>query len=380
MTERGEARQSSPIPRGRIAIERLRHNRRAILWLAALSFAASLVLLIQHLYWPVSTAPDSIELEHYYVVIYLSALVLTPLFWAVAYAGFPRALLPGYTLLSWLFSLLFITALTLLSLLDSAARTDTAPFILGIMLCAGSFRASRVYYVTLIGGAALLFILTHALLWGAIDVNSLVTLTIVTAFALWLSFRLEQQRVETFRVRVELSRRNHLLSRLSATDPLTGVLNRRTLDQRLRIHQEEYLRYGTPFAVVLLDLDHFKQVNDTHGHQAGDAVLIELAERISCSLRIGDELARYGGEEFLVILPHLSLTDALEAAERLRLLIAEQPFTSHGIPVTASIGVAEQLAQDEEVAALLRRADSALFSAKERGRNCVAPAITESKK
>ena len=162
------------------------------------------------------------------------------------------------------------------------------------------------------------------------------------------------------------------------TDPLTGLYNRRYLDADLRRRVNAAAENGEGFAVALLDVDHFKRVNDTWGHAAGDAVLCNVAQQIRAFLRTGDLECRYGGEEFVIVLPATSLTDARLVAERLRLGVAAgRSLPSTEETITASLGVAAWR-PGEEPAALLHRADQALYAAKRGGRNRVEIAAPES--
>jgi diguanylate cyclase len=148
------------------------------------------------------------------------------------------------------------------------------------------------------------------------------------------------------------------------TDPLTGVNNRRGLDDALGSQLSLMNRYGTRFAVAMFDIDHFKQMNDVQGHLYGDQMLSQLARLIDDSVRETDVVARYGGEEFLVIMPETDLEGAMRFADRLRERIGEN------LPLTVSGGVAEALEGDSHES-LLARADVALYGAKSAGRNCV---------
>ena len=157
---------------------------------------------------------------------------------------------------------------------------------------------------------------------------------------------------------------------LAHTDVLTRVSNRRALRAQLEEEIERAERYGRTFALILLDIDHFKRVNDTFGHDAGDSVLQEVAALLSESVRDIDHLGRWGGEEFLLVLPELTLPGALQTANRLRDTVASHTFTGVGT-VTASLGLTTFVPSDE-VETLTKRADDALYCAKESGRNAVA--------
>ena len=157
-------------------------------------------------------------------------------------------------------------------------------------------------------------------------------------------------------------------------DSLTGILNRHAIFETFHRELARAQREGNQLAVVMLDIDHFKALNDTHGHMAGDAVLREFSRRITKSLRPYDSAGRYGGEEFLVALPGCDLDAAVRHAERLRNLICDEAFTtsegSHTI--SCSLGVAcTSSASPADAEALIRAADNALYRAKRNGRNRV---------
>ena len=175
----------------------------------------------------------------------------------------------------------------------------------------------------------------------------------------------------------------HHLQNLGLTDGLTGVRNRRYLDQRLSEEVISSTRSHKPLAFLFVDIDFFKKINDTYGHQTGDKVLAKVADLIYSQLRGADVIARYGGEEFAVLLKEQNLSDAQHIAERIRSTIENTKIMSEGkiIPVTASIGIAEltQLTGHEQDTArlsyqLTEAADSALYRAKENGRNQVVVA------
>lgn len=167
------------------------------------------------------------------------------------------------------------------------------------------------------------------------------------------------------------------LRRLATTDALTGVLNRGSLLQKLRDEILRARRYKRALSVLLIDIDHFKSINDSHGHDVGDVALRQMASLCQESLRSSDIFGRYGGEEFLVILPESNLAHAMQIAERLRIR-QETYFFKHKelqLHVTLSVGVSNVHLADltDTLEALLKRADVALYEAKKRGRNqCVS--------
>jgi two-component system cell cycle response regulator len=172
----------------------------------------------------------------------------------------------------------------------------------------------------------------------------------------------------------ELSDLNEKLHKISLTDGLTGIENRRSLEERLQDQWQHSVRLHEPMAVVMCDIDKFKSVNDKYGHQAGDAVLKEIARLLKDEAREIDRVGRYGGEEFLLILPGTVLDAAVTFAERLRVKVENHTFPYAGgtLRRTMSCGVAaapHPKVQDQE--ALVRAADDALYVAKETGRNRV---------
>jgi len=157
-------------------------------------------------------------------------------------------------------------------------------------------------------------------------------------------------------------------------DALTGLWNRGAIIERLEHEISRAGREARPLAIAMIDIDHFKKVNDAHGHQAGDVVLTEMAGRLSGLLRPYDALGRYGGEEFLAVLPACNPHDAVGLAERLRQAVASKDFSAgrKSIPVTISIGVSHVAdANGADPAELVRLADDALYRAKAAGRNRV---------
>ena len=163
------------------------------------------------------------------------------------------------------------------------------------------------------------------------------------------------------------------LLRLANIDNLTGLSNRRIIPEAGQRELEQYQRYHRPLSLFILDIDHFKQVNDTYGHAAGDQVLIKLAEVSKNVLRATDVCGRLGGEEFIALLPETPADQAYSVAERLRRTLAETPVATPvgEIRVTVSIGIATAIAEDKAIDDLIRAADEAMYEAKAAGRNKV---------
>jgi diguanylate cyclase (GGDEF)-like protein len=188
---------------------------------------------------------------------------------------------------------------------------------------------------------------------------------------------LDTRKLRDLRVRAGFDRLSLRMSQswtLATVDLLTGVLNRQALLSRLDDELERAARYQRPCSVVLVDLDHFKRVNDTHGHAAGDLVLREVADVLRTNVRAADIVGRYGGEEFMVVLPETDADDAAASAEKLRRLVGSRKIRlddGYLRSVTLSAGVAGGLGQHLQLDALVRDADAALYSAKALGRDQV---------
>ena len=163
------------------------------------------------------------------------------------------------------------------------------------------------------------------------------------------------------------------VQKLAITDPLTGIYNRRGFEEFGRRLFESARRFKRPLSLILLDIDHFKAINDSYGHSIGDQVLQSLAERLNHNIREVDLMSRYGGDEFMVLLPETDIFTAIKVAERLRSSVEASPLpTEHGhITIQISVGVAKLSTQTNDLNRLLELADMALYNAKQNGRNRV---------
>jgi diguanylate cyclase (GGDEF)-like protein len=195
--------------------------------------------------------------------------------------------------------------------------------------------------------------------------------------------------LQSFATQASVAIENVLLHRearrLSVTDSLTGLWNFRYFEIQADREMESAARSGRPLSLMIVDIDHFKSVNDDHGHQVGDAVLTEIAARIRSATRTPDVVARYGGEEFVVLLPGTDFEGALATGERVRRSVSVTPVpvavgsktdsdVPDSLPITCSVGVATFPSHGDTVADLLRSADAAMYAAKQRGRNRVVGA------
>ena len=200
---------------------------------------------------------------------------------------------------------------------------------------------------------------------------------VVLLSSTFLTTRVQSTREHLRRQKAELAQALEQIRQLATHDDLTGLLNRRAMLDRMQLEQRRSLRSGSPLLIAQLDIDHFKVVNDTHGHAAGDLVLQSFADTVRRNVRDTDVLARWGGEEFVLLLCDTPAADAVALMERLRQAVQAMqvpvPQSGGPITVTVSIGLARHTPADP-LAGTLERADQALYAAKAGGRNRVVPA------
>jgi diguanylate cyclase (GGDEF)-like protein len=195
-------------------------------------------------------------------------------------------------------------------------------------------------------------------------------LAILVFSGLVLAIALERSRLALQIVSLQLADANKQLKTVMVHDPLTGAYNRHFLDEFLDKQLKAMKRYGDSLAILIVDIDHFKKINDTLGMPAGDAVLKKFVSLLMLSIRDSDIFARIGGEEFLIALPRTNRSNAFRIAEKLRKLIEGSSFEEVPWPLTVSIGV-DAVSSSEPLAAAIARVDASLYLAKKRGRNRV---------
>jgi diguanylate cyclase (GGDEF)-like protein len=169
-----------------------------------------------------------------------------------------------------------------------------------------------------------------------------------------------------------VAERTRVLERQAEADFLTGLLNRRGMGERIQSEKNRLVREKAKLGMLILDIDHFKEINDSHGHDLGDQALVHAAKTIRSVMRSYDLCSRWGGEEFLVIVPHIVSRDALEiVAEKLRNDIKARPFAVDGKQIELTVSIGGYFADPaESTDAILKAADDALYLAKEKGRDC----------
>lgn len=265
----------------------------------------------------------------------------------------------------WISYMLFISAAINMTVFRGAAGA-----LLAAVIACGTLLGAAVFGVHAEPG-------TGPLTTGLSIATLSLYLLVVAKDAYARSLMLFQTRRQLRAKMEEVLALQQQLQEQSTQDPLTGLFNRRYLADAMARELSRCARARLPLSVLLVDMDHFKHINDAFGHQAGDAVIVQLAQLLRQHARAGDVVCRYGGEEFLLLCPEMPLAAALERAQQYRTSLAAQPLQvgAASIPVTLSVGVATFPQHGESAEALIRSADQALYRAKGLGRNRVELAL-----
>ncbi|AKS04833.1 sensor domain-containing diguanylate cyclase [Pseudomonas trivialis] len=257
---------------------------------------------------------------------------------------------------------------------DRLSQVLVMLFTVGMSVAAVScYSAYR--YMTL---ASMGLVLLPCTLWllfqpSPMQVGVAIAVLVFSTFVVSATRKLSDALEKAFRLTRQMERAHNISTRAAQTDELTGLMNRRAFFEHAQVLYEQCRHNRQPLCALMMDMDHFKQINDTYGHQAGDQVLRQIGGVISASFRQADVYGRLGGEEFAVLLPNTSLETARTIAEQLVKAISglvSEPV--HGL--SASLGVASTDAQDQDLHGLMNTADKALYRAKAQGRNQVAVA------
>ena len=266
-----------------------------------------------------------------------------------------------------------------LTVMDQAVSSSINPFInaaVGVSIV--FLLRPKVALVLLVSGWCAL---AWALGWTtdnpALLATNRMNAASASALALMVSVLLWRRYVQTELLQRALADTNRQLERqrtelesLARRDSLTGLLNRREFVRQAELALAQAHRQGTALSLLMLDLDHFKNINDRFGHPAGDEVLQQVAGLMAAAVRQTDSVARFGGEEFVLLLPDTPAANAMHLAEKLRAQVADSPVPSVGVAVTASIGLASMApGQQVSLDVLLQQADQAMYQAKRQGRN-----------
>jgi diguanylate cyclase (GGDEF)-like protein len=257
---------------------------------------------------------------------------------------------------------------------DRLSQALVMLFTVGMSVSAVScYSAYR--YMTLGSMGLVLFPCTLWLLFqpSPMQVGVAIAVLVFSTFVVSATRKLSDALEKAFRLTRQMERAHNISTRAAQTDELTGLMNRRAFFEHAQVLYEQCRHNRQPLCALMMDMDHFKEINDTYGHQAGDQVLRQIGGVISASFRQADVYGRLGGEEFAVLLPNTSLETARAIAEQLIKAISSLSSAPvHGL--TASLGVASTHAQDQDLHGLMNTADKALYRAKALGRNQVAVA------
>jgi diguanylate cyclase (GGDEF)-like protein len=269
------------------------------------------------------------------------------------------------------FPFLLMMCIVGLTILDTRTAGQITPYLIGILVIAVLFRTHIRYFIVFV--SIILIAVCIGILNYEHNINTtshyLVNLTAVSIIALIVFTITEKNRMRSFKQQKLIEKQRDVLQQLSITDPLTGLNNRRYLFDKLPAECERAIRYKRSLSVMVIDIDHFKKVNDTLGHQAGDDVLKNTALAIQGAIRLSDYVCRYGGEEFVVVLIESDWAIAEQCAERIRERCQSIKHDSVPWDVTVSIGLYQYSGGTSDD--LLAQADANLYSAKNSGRNRV---------
>jgi len=344
---------------GALGFSEIRTTRTA----AQLGLAVGVIYLVQHLLFGGPAGPLAFG---FYIGLFALLALASLLF--LLRCRMQRIVPEGLTRAYIVFLVLWAACLTSMDLQRILDLSAYGVILVGVCAFLGAPLTFHVPLVLISCGLVLgSFVLSP---FGGAFLDGAVPIIAYAAIGLGLASMRWSERRELFTAWKEIAERTARLEELSFKDPLTGLFNRRLFMESLDRAHSQALRSSSSFAVAIIDLDHFKRVNDSQGHAVGDLVLVEVAHLIGSSLRGSDFAARYGGEEFVLLLPATGLEAALLCVDRMRQKLETKSFRELSWPVTLSAGVAA-FDGEETVDALLRRADRALYHAKAGGRNKV---------
>ena len=350
--------------------ERNRYNSRQLKTGFTLAAVIAAVLLCQHLVFP-GVDRDGLWFSRY-TAAYGGILVSGALYLVYHILLRKKLSQSSRRAVQGLFIALMVLFLTGLTWMDLHFSQELAGFIIVLLYISAVLWLEPKSYVLLATLALAIVLIGSLFVARPVPIQFHEYLQPVIYYALgWLVYLSVSSLLhENFLNRISLEDQYKQLETETVTDPLTGLYNRRALKEDLLKEMARSERSGDPFCIMLVDIDHFKDINDSFGHSEGDSVIREMAELMRNTVRLSDRVYRYGGEEFLVILPEIVGSAALQAGERLRIDVEKKRFSGLTRPVTVSIGVAQN---DPEMGmdVLINRADRHMYRAKENGRNCV---------
>jgi len=357
--------------RYQVLLARRDHNYQTYSVASIIAFTISVIYVLQQVFVPGDVPLPWIGAA--YIAIFSSLAAVSALFFLALHWSHERIPLRFEALLVQGYSFLVVALTTSLTNIDLVYSKEYTGMFAGLIATCVVLSGPPMIYTALASVSLLIFSMGFFVFAPVQDVNAFLPGLVNAAVSAAIGGIIQGGRTHNEVLKLHLQDLNRELREYSFRDPLTGTRNRRFLMEYLEQHRLFELRHEMGLCIVILDIDHFKRVNDTLGHPVGDVVLKDLASVSQGCLRDSDLLARYGGEEFIAVLPKTAIDDAVAVAERLRTGIEYHTFA--GVPwnITASFGVAE-MRKDESVESLISRADIALYWSKKDGRNRVSRA------
>lgn len=348
------------------------HNIHAFVLLAVLFTFSCGLFAFQTLFFPNKLAHEWLQTALF--LTFAAGMVLSAIFLFLVFFLHVLKRAAATRILVYVYAFATVTVGSLVSVWDCVTGLDmSALFVVSFAVCLFLSAPYRAYILIQLW-VFVLFISAYMLFLKSPENQGLpFTLFFLVMTGLVGGSYVQYSRVHMYVLSVRLEEANRCLRESAVRDALTGAYNRLFFEEYIEKQERLMKRYNEDMSLILLDIDHFKLVNDTFGHQTGDQVLKTLVDTLSENIRDSDIVARYGGEEFIIMLPKTGPDAAFFLADKLRMVVATTTFESVPWPVTFSAGVGT-LQSDEMPHTFLARIDEALYRAKRKGRNCVEQA------
>lgn len=355
--------------RYQVLLARRDHNYQAFTVASIIAFTIAVIYVLQQVYLPGDHPFPWIGTA--YIILFSALAAGSALFFLVYHWLHERVPLRFESIIVYGYAFFMVLVTTFLTNIDLIYNREYTGMFVGLITVCVILSAPAMLYTALASVSLILFSMGHFILFPGQGLDSFLPGLVNAAVSAAIGAIIQGGRTHNEVLKLHLQDLNRELREYSFRDPLTGARNRRFLMEYLEQQRLFELRHAMGLCIIILDIDHFKRVNDTLGHPVGDVVLKDLANVGQGCLRDSDMLARYGGEEFIAVLPKTNLQDAMMVAERLRAGVEFHTFAGVPWTVTASFGVAE-MRKDESIESLISRADIALYWSKKEGRNRVS--------
>lgn len=357
--------------RYQVLLARRDHNYQTFSVASIIAFTISIIYILQQFF-----LPGELPAPWYgkaYIILFACLGSLSALFFLAYHWMYERIPLRFETALVIVYSFLVVLITTSLTNIDLMYSREYTGMFAGLIATSVILSGPVMVYTALASFSLLIFSLGFFVFTPNPDLNAFLPGLVNAAVSAAVGGIIQNGRTHNEVLKLHLQDLNKELREYSFRDPLTGTRNRRFLMEYLEQQRLFELRHELGLSIIILDIDHFKRVNDTLGHPVGDVVLKDLANVSQGCLRDSDMLARYGGEEFIAVLPKTGIDDAVIVADRLRAGVEHHGFAGVPWKITASFGAAE-MRKDESIESLISRADIALYWSKKEGRNRVSRA------